>query len=97
MSSQSICFRPGPNTLTLTFPFDDPVASTKKSAAWLAMTPSGSIPGPHALHFDASVIFCLIGAPGLTLASGKYDTYVMTLSSSTFGLVISSGVMTYKE
>lgn len=97
ITSQSICFRPGPNTDTLTFPFDDPVASTKKSAAWFAITPSGSRPGPQARHFEASVIFCLMGAPGFTLASGKYETYVITLSSSTFGFVISSGVIIWNE
>jgi len=67
---------------------------TAKSAGLFTTTPCSSNPGPIALHFDALVNLGLRGAPGLSLASGKYDTYVMTESSSTFGLVISSGVMT---
>ena len=66
-----------------------------KSVGLLTTTPCSSRPGPDALQFDASVIFFLRGAPGLHLASGKYETYVITESSSTFGLMISSGLMTY--
>ena len=76
-------------------PLDDPDVKTVKSAGLLTTTPCSSRPGPDAVQFEASVIFFLSGAPGLHFASGKYETYVMTESSSTFGLVISSGVITY--
>ena len=75
-------------------PLDDPDVKTVKSAGLLTTTPCSSRPGPDAVQFEASVIFFLSGAPGLHLASGKYETYVITESSSTFGLVISSGVIT---
>ena len=68
--------------------------NTVKFAGFLTTRPLGSTPGPLAEHLADGCVLGRRGAPGLSFASGKYETYVMTLSSSTLGLVISSGVIT---